>query len=431
MRTNDDDNKELSGSKRIEIPSFVNQSSEMNQLSGKIKKRTDDIDDSSSFVREVNSSLARQVQNNMDAALPKPKRQPPKKKRKRNVFKTAFITLLSLIFLSCILVFTPLGKSIIARIATEYIYGNLDYQATSNMIDDGTDSNGKEPVDKIVNILLIGIEEIKNAKNTDSMIVATMNTENHSLKLTSLMRDLYVDIPGHDRGRLNSAYARGGIELLYSTIEQNFGIKINGYCMVNFESFQQIVDLVGGVDVTLTQKEADYLNSTNYISEKKYRTVISGTQTLNGNQALGYCRVRKKPTATESDDFGRTQRQRIVLKAIYDKVRSKNIVEMVVLMDKILNEIKPTTDVTKSEFSRYLEEAMNLKVKELETLRIPTNGSYENVTVKLGKVNQEVLQPKDWDATRAEINDFINGTASGTETAADNETATGIKDENE
>lgn len=421
MKENDQDNN---GQKRIEIPSFVNNGSDLNQLSGKLKNRTDDVDDSYSFVREVNSSLAKQVKNDMEETKRKGRKKGRKKNRFKRFLKASFFTLLTLAALGCLLVFTPTGKKLLAHIATEYIYGNIEYEKSNKDKDDDT-TTVKEPTDKIVNILLVGVEEINNARNTDSMIIATMNTQTHSLKLTSLMRDIYVEIPGHDKNRLNSAFAKGGIDLLYETIEQNFGININGYCMVNFDSFQQIVDLVGGVKVTLTQNEADYLNHTNYISIKKYRNVKAGTQTLNGNQALGYCRVRKKSTSTESNDFGRTQRQRIVLNAIYDKVRKKNVVEQVFLMDKVFNKIPIESDITKAEFSRYLEEAMSLKVDKLETLRLPTDGSYANETVTMGSRKAEVLGITDWNATRKQLYDFIYNDTAGTETDADHATASG------
>ncbi len=419
----DDQNRENNDQKWIDIPSFVNSSSEVNQMSGRLKNSSYEFDDTSDFVKEVNSSLAKQVSNDLDKEGKTGNRR-HKKKRLRNVMRGLLIALLALTAAGCLLYFTPAGKNLVATIATEYIYHNLDYQPDST-----TASGGKvissEPADKIVNILLLGVEEFGGAKNTDSMIIATMNTENHSLKLTSLMRDLYVDIPGYDKNRLNSAYAKGGIELLYDTIENNFGIQIDGYCKVDFNAFEQIVDLVGGVEVTLTSAEAKYLNTTNYISDRANRNVVVGTQTLNGNQALGYCRIRKRSTSTESNDFGRTQRQRIVLKSIYNKIMKKNIVDQVLLMNKILTEIPVDTDITKSEFKQYIEEAMSLKVKDLETLRIPTDGSYDNITVRLGKLDQEVLAPKDWNATRTEIYDFIYGTSSGKETQADNETATG------
>ncbi len=422
----DDNNRDNRNQRWIDIPTFVNSGSEVNQMSSNIKKRNYDYDDSNTFVKEVNSSLAKQVRDDLER---KPKsgssRKRKKKKRSTRVLKVLLFTLLTVAVLGCILVFTPAGKKLVAKIATEYIYHNLDYQKTDKT--DKTDSTAvsTKPADKIVNILLIGIEEIKNAKNTDSMIIATMNTETHTLKLTSLMRDLYVDIPGYDKGRLNSAYSKGGIDKLYSTIETNFGIKMDGYCMVNFEKFQQIVDMIGGVKVTLTQNEANYLNTTNYISKKQFRKVKAGTQTLNGNQALGYCRVRKRSTSTESNDFGRTQRQRIVLKAIYSKIMHKNILELPGLMNKILHEVRIQTDITKAEFERYFEEAMDLKVKDLESHRIPADGSYKNETHRLGSVNQEVLVPTDWNATRQEIHDFIYGNASGKETSKDNATAIG------
>ncbi len=404
---NKPDNK---GQNWIDVPSFVNKGNNINQGSGRVKNKLEfEDDDSTSFVREVNSSLAKQV-NEIDKSIKPRSNTPPKKKKLPKAIKITFFTLLFLTTVGCLLMFTTPGRKLIIRIAGEYIYSNLDYKDSKDAQTangDNLSGNDHKPVDKIVNILLIGIEKIKNAQNTDSMIIATMNTEKHTLKLTSLMRDLYVQIPGYDNNRLNSVYAKGDIELLYDTIELNFGVELNGYCMVDFEDFQNIVDMIHGVEVTLTPEEAQYLNHTNYISDKKNRTVVPGTQILNGNQALGYCRVRKKPTATESNDFGRTQRQRIVLSAIYDKVKNKNIVELVVLMNKILKSIPIETDITKSEFNRYLEEAANLKVKSLKTFRVPTDDNYENVIIN----KKDVLQPKDWDKMKDELHTFIYGSA--------------------
>ena len=81
-------------------------------------------------------------------------------------------------------------------------------------------------------------------------------------------------------------------KLLYQTIAKNFGIKIDNYCVVDFSTFEKVINKVGGVEISLEEKEAKYLNTTNYISKKKYRNVKVVKQTLNGNQALGYARVR-------------------------------------------------------------------------------------------------------------------------------------------
>lgn len=416
-----DNNNDNNSQKWIDVPSFVNKGSEINQLSGRLKNRMDYDDDSNAFVKEVNSSLAKQISNFEEGTSQNRTMKYKKKKKFSKIIKLLFFTLLSLTALCCLLLFTTPGRNLIIKVATEYIYGNLDHTDSTAASGDNVET---EAEDKIVNILLIGIEEINNAQNTDSMMIATMNTETHTLKLTSLMRDTYVKIPGYDDNRLNSAYSKGGIDLLYQTIELNFGIKVDGYCMVNFDAFEQIVDLVHGVEVTLTQEEADYLNTTNYISDPKNRTVTAGTQTLNGNQALGYCRVRKRPTATESNDFGRTQRQRIVLAAIYDKVKSKNVVELALLMNNILTDpdIPIKTDLTKAQFNRYLKEAMNLKVKKLDTLRIPSDGNYENVTIN----KKDVLNITDWDATRQEIYNFIYGdnSVTGTPTPGADESQT-------
>ncbi|MDD3173464.1 MAG: LCP family protein [Herbinix sp.] len=415
------DNKNKNDQKWIEVPSFVNKGSDVNQLSGRLRKGIEYDDDSSAFVREVNSSLAKQVSDFEDKTSSRDKRYKKKHKRSK-VIKITIFSLLSITALCCLLMFTNTGRKLIIGVVGKYIYNNLDYQGSDSQETNGTSGTADEATDKIVNILLIGIEEIKDAQNTDSMIIATMNTEDHSLKLTSLMRDLYVHIPGHDDNRLNAAYSKGGIETLYDTIELNFGITIDGYCIVNFDAFQQIVDLIHGVEVTLTAEEAEYLNTTNYISDPANRTVVEGTQVLNGNQALGYCRVRKRPTATESNDFGRTQRQRLVLDAIYDKVKNKNVIELALLMNKILTDkgIPIETDITQDEFNRYLEEAMNLKVKELETLRIPTDDNYENVIIN----KKDVLQPLDWDITREVIHSFIYGDTSDTESATTNSETT-------
>lgn len=424
---NNDNNNDNNGQVWIDVPSFINKGADLNQVSGKLDKRIEDVD-SNEFVREVNSSLAKQVRYDMDLDKDTASRNSSnrnnsykKKKKKGKGLKVTFGILLTLTILCCLLIFTPQGKKFLIDMVGNYIYGNLDHKATQT---------SAKPVikDNIVNILLVGVEEIGGAKNTDSMMIATMNTRTKTLKLTSLMRDIYVHIPGHDDNKLNSAFAKGQIDLLYQTIENNFGIKLDGYCMVNFDSFEQIVNYVGGVKVTLTQEEADYLNHTNYISNRKYRTVQAGTQTLNGNQALGYCRVRKRATSTEHDDFGRTQRQRIVLKSIYSKVRHKNVVEQVILMNKVLTNSHVETDISNAAFNRYLEEATELKVKDVQTLRIPSDGNYSGEKVRIGSRNSDVLVIKDWDATRKQIHDFIYGTAAGTETEKDSQTATGASD---
>ena len=91
---------------------------------------------------------------------------------------------------------------------------------------------------------------------------------------------MYVEIPGHGRNKLNAAYAFGGEALLYQTLAQNFNIKIDKFCVVDLAAFEKVINRIGGIEMTLEQREAEYLNTTNYISKKKYRNVKVGKQTL-------------------------------------------------------------------------------------------------------------------------------------------------------
>ena len=153
--------------------------------------------------------------------------------------------------------------------------------------------------DKIVNILLIGYDLRKeNGKDfgglTDVMMIATLDKKHNTIKLTSLMRDTLVRIASNNEDmKLNAAYARGGVKNMYKTIAKNFNIKLDGYAMVGFKAFQQVVDKIGGVEAELTESETNYLKDTNYVHGAKNRKKLKvGKQTLNGAQALGYVRIR-------------------------------------------------------------------------------------------------------------------------------------------
>lgn len=255
--------------------------------------------------------------------------------------------------------------------------------------------------EKVVNILLIGEEAIEQGSGngrSDSMIIASINTEQKKLKLVSLMRDSYVTIPGYRDNKLNAAFSNGGGPLLCKTILQNFGVKIDGYVKVNFDSFVKVIDRLGGVDISLTETEANYLNTTNYIKKKEYRNVKPGVQTLNGYQALGYCRIRHRATSNgEHYDFGRTYRQRTVINAIFNKYKSTNVVDMIVILDELLQEIK--TNISHTDIVSYATAALTMGVSELENMRIPLDGEYTNVDLPvirqclvLTKKNNTVLR---------------------------------------
>lgn len=273
--------------------------------------------------------------------------------------------------------------------------------------------------DQVINLLLIGEEGIydDDLGRSDSSMILTINKEQKTLKLTSLMRDILVKIPGYLDNKLNAAYHNGGGKLLSETVEKNFGIQVDGYVIVDFQGFEDIIDALGGVEIELTQAEAEYLNTHNYISKKKYRNVVPGKQILNGNQALGYCRIRYVISSGNQDgDFGRTERQRRVLLTLFEKYKSQNPVEMVKIAKKLLGYV--STNLNNTEILSYVTEAAMLGCNTIDTINIPVEGSYIGGTAMAGLYKRWVFQV-DWDITRAELVNFIYGSSHIEEMGAD------------
>lgn len=252
-----------------------------------------------------------------------------------------------------------------------------------------------EEIRQVYNILIIGEENIGNGGyrgRSDLIMIATINLDQMAVKLTSIMRDSLVAIPGYADNRINAAYAIGGVSLLYDTLKLNLGVDIDNYILVNFSSFENIVDAIGGVDIELTRQEANYLNSTNYISNPEYRNVVEGMNHLNGNQALGYCRIRNVGTAgNEYSDFGRTSRQRTVMNEIYKSASGLNYFGLMSLANKCLPYV--TTDADAETIEKYINMVLNIGINTgIENYRIPVSGSFSEVLLRDMLVTQIDLQ---------------------------------------
>ena len=228
--------------------------------------------------------------------------------------------------------------------------------------------------DGIVNILLVGQDrrDGEPRQRSDSMILCTFNTNTNSFTLTSFLRDTYVYIPGHGNNKMNAAYAWGGFSLLNETLAVNFGVHVDANVEVDFDGFIGIIDLLGGVDIELTAKEAAYMNKHKGFEFNKNETwnMKEGVNHLNADQALAYSRIRKLDS-----DFGRTERQRTVLMALLNKYKSQDLATMLGLMDDILPLV--TTNMTNSEIMSYVVNLFPLLVNaDLSTQHIPANGTY-------------------------------------------------------
>lgn len=335
-----------------------------------------------------------------------------KKKRKR-ILKYIGVILLFIMALFVFMIGTRPGRSIIYKTASKFVYNNIqkgnDSEDNDNEEEEFVHEKKSDNVvweDYAYNFLVFGVEEFGGAKNTDAMLIATLNKKDGKIKLTSLLRDSYVDIPGYKANKLNSAFARGGTDLLIEIIEKNYNIQIDGYAYVNFESFENLIDMLGGVTIELGEEEAAYLRKTNYISKKKNRNVHAGVNKLNGNQVLGYVRVRKVKTLGGANyDYGRVVRQQRVLKAIFDSLMSsKNLLKIIPISKKALSYV--TTDLSQKQIETLLEAVIENRITTLETFRIPVDGAFE-APKKYNGIGYPIIL--DWDKNRVELYKFVFG----------------------
>lgn len=249
----------------------------------------------------------------------------------------------------------------------------------------------------IINILIVGSDKRASwseSGRSDCVMIGTIDKKHKRLKLSSLMRDMYIDIPNHGKDKFNAAYSYGGISLLYQTIAYNFDIQLDGYVLVDFAAFQKVIRKLGGVDVKLTDAEADYL-----VKAYKHGTVakvVPGMQTLNGAQALAYTRIRQDAAA----DFGRTQRQRTVMQAILTKAKTKSLSQLTDLAGTVMPYI--TTDLSNDEIIGYMSDIVFMGTTTLDQQRIPIDNSYTQQRVN----NQAVLVP-DMESNKSALQEFI------------------------
>ena len=215
---------------------------------------------------------------------------------------------------------------------------------------------GKEVQEEVVQnevkdrkILVVGTDSSSAATGfADALLLVDINGTNGRITVENVPRELRVNfkevaktldgenIKNSDslgEGKLSDAYIFG-CDLLIGSVEYLYQVEIDSYLVVNYEAVSRVIDAAGGVEVTLTKKEANYLNRTNYISKKKNRTVKAGKQILNGNQAVGYMRVRKNEAGspvvngrntTKKDSFARISRCSNVLYALADQVKQSEV----------------------------------------------------------------------------------------------------------
>lgn len=290
----------------------------------------------------------------------------------------------------------------------------------------GTVEDIKEPTvqpiqdEKVINLLFIGSDEatqgFSNNANTDSIMIASINTKTDEMKLISLERGIGVPTSLTKFGKTNqyewisSIIQYGGPGLLEKTVETCFAIDLDGYIRINLQTFIQIVNSCNGVDINLTQKEADYIN--NKIPEGKYavghakelgisdkvKTVKSGPNHLNGETAVLYARCRYIDS-----DWGRIQRQRNVIQSAVTSAKDLSISELNLMLNNVLPLIQ--TNLTKTQISELLLEAPSLRGKTIGQMSLPESGTYSIMQGLYGKNMFAV----DFDKNAKTLQNFIYG----------------------
>ncbi|MCH5191621.1 MAG: LCP family protein [Oscillospiraceae bacterium] len=291
----------------------------------------------------------------------------PKKNKKRHPVRNTVLILLALVIVALSAV-GFYGYNTVQKLLSSF---NTDEQLTDNEYISSAQLYSDPDQ---INILLVGVDarEGDTVSRSDTMMLLTIDNKNSQLKLTSFLRDSYVQIAGGKKEKLNASFFRGGIQMLADTLELNFKVDIPYYVLVDFEIFTAIVDELGGINVDVTEKESDYTYNSGKV-KVPVRIEAGENVLLNGEQALWYSRIRYLDS-----DFMRTQRQRKVISAIVDKARQQKPWELLELAETIIPMVK--TNLSSDEMMKFGFDALRNKAYNYDIVQqqIPADGTWSS-----------------------------------------------------
>ncbi|MBQ7217880.1 MAG: LCP family protein [Ruminococcus sp.] len=358
-----------------------------------------------------------------------PNYQDPKKTKKKTKGKALRITalVLSIIFL--------IGGTVLL-VGYRYLdlFKHKDIEKLDVGIVDHTKDNsdgknisysgGKDSLlndEHVLNILLFGQDYRQDETDygrSDSMILMSIDTINKKIKLTSFQRDTYVTIPEHGNDKINAAFSLGGEALSIATIEANFGPQVDYFATVDFSSFREIINILGGIDIELNLEEIQYINAQIDVNDQLDRTSFlkydpnKETQVmhLDGYQALWYARDRGEENlggnpeySFSGDDWDRTQRQRKLIQTVINQLKGNVSVGDLV---EIVNKVGPlvTTNLKKSDIAFLVTNMLTFMNYELVEMTLPTQGNWSYGRTDDG---QSVIVIDDWTQVRKDLAEFI------------------------
>lgn len=297
--------------------------------------------------------------------------QPPRRKKRKKRGSIVKKILLVVVLLLALVI------ADICHLLTLYTYDDTNESSLAANTEDG-----------IMTVALFGVDKRENDASSgtraDAIMLMSVDPKRKSIKLTSLMRDSLVDVPGHGQTKLCHAYGYGGAQMMLQTINEDFDMNVKEYMVVDFAEMASIIDSVGGVTVTLTDDEVKETNK--YIDEYCWKTLNiptqriegSGEQKLNGIQAMTYGRIRKGNTG---GDWKRAERQSVVLNQVFSKATSNPIT-----MLKFLNGLMPnvTSSMSKMDFVYMGLTTLVHGMPTMSHIRLPLDGEWQYGTTSSG-----------------------------------------------
>ncbi len=268
---------------------------------------------------------------------------------------------------------------------------------------------------RVYNILLLGVDRRDNEEisRSDTMMLLSIDRAHREIKLSSFLRDSYVEIPDHGMNKLNAACTEGGVQLVIDTIEYNYQVKIDKYMAVDFKAFEAVIDSLGGVDVPVTVREANYLNRTWYkwsLSGNRIQFESGDSVHMDGEHALMFCRIRKLDS-----DVERTRRQRLVISAVKDKLTSASVGEILDAVQGALPYVE--TDLTPTRvLNLSVNAGLRYKNYDVYSKSFPASGTYRDASTNAGS---SLVFDIDENATI--LQEFIYKDASDAESSSDSD----------
>lgn len=254
--------------------------------------------------------------------------------------------------------------------------------------------------DGVFNLLMLGVDNINDVGASDTIMLLSIDRTNGKLKFTSFAKDTYVAIPGYGEHQLSAAYSLGGAALTVNTLEHNFGIDIERYALLNYYTFEDIVNIMGGISLDLSEQDVEHINSILRAEGGTTVTAQSGKIKLNGKQALAYIRTRGGKDSADAD-ITRTQRQRAFMMEVTKVLSVVSATQLLELAKDVMPYVN--TDITNDELNALLKGVRSYLTYTQADMVVPAQGKGTYVETEKGTM----LEINDWATTRTNLKMFI------------------------